>query len=182
MSDTAKDQATAQVESICAMVSALNCDYGRLEELKQEREDLLESVRDCEKAVTSGEIHSVDIEDARRDLDGWDERYAEELADLIEAAGECESEEEARERIQEDALSLEVRSGWSSSKEEFEAEEFRIVLCTGGPHVEILGELDEHNEPDRVRIIYKDWGTSGELFDFDHDAVLTYCRQFCFGG
>lgn len=26
------------------------------------------------------------------------------------------------------------------------------------------------------------WGTSGELIDFDHDAVLQYCQQFYFGG
>jgi hypothetical protein len=105
-----------------------------------------------------------------------------ELDELLDAAGECTDQDEARERIQENALSVEVRSGWSNVGEaSLTPEEFRIVLCTGGPHVEIVGELDNHLQPDRVRILYRDWGTSGELFDFDRDAILTYCQQFYFG-
>lgn len=109
-----------------------------------------------------------------------DDEESEELEELESAAGDCINEDQARERIQDDPLSAEVRSGWASSAADFEPEEFRIVLCTGGPHVEIVGNLD-HGEPDRVRIMYRDWGTSGELLDFDHDAVLTYAQQFYFG-
>lgn len=99
---------------------------------------------------------------------------------LEEAAGENTSEEQAREAIECDPLSVEVRSGWTSSKDEFEVEEFRIVLCTGGPHVELVGNLDR-GVPSRVRVLYRDWGTSGELFDFDHASVIEYCQQFYFG-
>lgn len=164
----AENQARAQVASIVAMVAALECDYERLEELRGERGDFV--------------INSpLSADDAAYKWRADNPSEAEELADLEEAAGDCESEEEARQRILDDALSVEVRSGWTSVGETLQPEEFRIVLCTGGPHVEILGELDDSNEPDRVRIIYKDWGTSGELFDFDRDAVSTYCRQFYFG-
>lgn len=105
----------------------------------------------------------------------------QELSELEEAAGDCTDEEDARTRIEEDPLSVEVRSGWHSVGETLEPAEFRIVLCTGGPHVELQGELGADNEPDRVRVLYSDWGDSGEIFDFDRDAVLTYCRQFHFG-
>lgn len=107
---------------------------------------------------------------------------AEELAELESAAGDNTSEEMARESIEQDALSVEVRTGWSSpgNGEELTPEEFRIVLCTGGPHVEIVGDLDR-GTPARPRIIHCDWGTSGELFDFDRDAVLAYCSVFYFG-
>lgn len=104
---------------------------------------------------------------------------AEELAELESAAGDCESEDDARDRINEDPLSVEFRSDWENSKDDFEVSEFRIVLCTGGPHVEIQGDV-YNGSPKSPRIIYRDWGASGELFDFDRDAVLTYCEQFIF--
>lgn len=111
-----------------------------------------------------------------------DPEEAKELEELEEAAGDNTSEDEAREAIKNDALSVEVRSGWASSKEEFEPEEFRIVLCTGGPHVELVGDLDR-GTPSRVRVLYRDWGTSGEYFPDtqEREALETYCSQFCFG-
>ena len=96
---------------------------------------------------------------------------AKELAELEAIVGECESQEDARERIQEDPLSLEYRSEWTSPGEELTPKEFRLVLCTGGPHVEIVGDC----ELTRVRVLYREWGDSGELFDFDRNAVVTYC-------
>ena len=160
--DTARDQAIAQCASVAEMVAALECDYGRLEELREERDSF----------TGPGNVA------------GWmaeNHDEAAELADLELAAGECSSEEEARERILEDALSVEVRSDWHSLGETLEPAEFRIGLCTGGPHVEFVGDLGRHGEPESVRCLYRDWGTSDELFDFNHDAALTYCRQFYFG-
>lgn len=156
--NTGFTQAQAQAASICAMVAALGVDYDRLQELRDEREEFGDSPE-------------------------WSQTYpaeSAELAELEEAAGDCESEEEARERIQEDALSVEVRSDWCNPGETMEAGEFRIVLCTGGPHVEIVGDLNQ-GEPSRPRILYRDWGESGELFDFDHDVVTRYCSCFYFG-
>lgn len=168
--DNAESQARAQVASICEMVAALQCDYERLEELREERDDYENPELGN---LASPEVHRI----------AWEQENpgeAEELAELESAAGDCEDEDEARQRIEEDALSVEVRSDWVSPGEEMTAGEFRIVLCTGGPHVELVGDL-EHGEPSRVRVLYRDWGESGELFDFDRDAVLAYCACFFFG-
>ena len=170
----AESQALAQVASITEMVAALECDYDRLEELREERAALVDE--DAEALERGGNWGT------QRAIAEWDELNSVELADLTEAAGEFDDREQAEQRISEDALSVEVRSGWESVGGSLTPSEFRILLCTGGPHVEIVGELDADAQPDRVRILYKDWGTSGELFDFDHDAVLTYCQQFYFGG
>lgn len=166
---TGKQQARAQVRSIGEMVAALNVDFDRLEELRSDRRRYARSI-DGPPEEDTPENWAID-----------NPEDAEELAELVEAAGECENQDEARQRITEDALSVGVRSGWASLGETLTPEEFRIVLCTGGPHVEIVGELDDNNQPDRVRILYRDWGDSGELFDFDRDVVLTYCQQFYFG-
>ena len=155
--DNAEVQANAQVESIVAMVAALHVDYDRLEELREEYAGMTE-----------------------KEIRNWPS--AGELSELEEAAGENTSEDEAREAIECDPLSVEIRSGWASSKDEFETEEFRIVLCTGGPHVELTGDIDR-GMPSRIRVIYKDWGTRGEYFpeNAERAALETYCAQFYFG-
>lgn len=167
----AEKQARAQVESIAAMVAALECDYARLDELRDEKE-----------SFTLDRMETPESNRACAEYE-WAQEFpdeASELAELESVAGDCADEDEARCRIEEDPLSVEIRSGWANSRAEFEPEEFRIVLCTGGPHVEIVGDLDR-GEPSHPRILYRDWGVSGELFDFDREAVLTYCRVFYFG-
>lgn len=160
----AHQQAAAQAQSIADMVAALHLDYDMLEELREELADLEEQQADLMDAP-AGYLQR---------LDG----LREEVAELERIADGCADAEEARDRIMEDPLSIETRSGWVSVGDEMSAEEYRIVLCTGGPHVEIVGDLDQHGAPCRVRIVYRGWGDSGELFDFDHDAVLTYAQQF----
>jgi len=106
---------------------------------------------------------------------------AEELEELEADAGDCSDKDEAIQRIQVAALSVEVRSGWRmlgvTYVNNHDDEEFRIVLCTGGPHVEIRGELCD-GEPVRAWIEY--WGDeSGELHGHIEQAtLLTYCQQF----
>lgn len=152
----ALEQAKAQVESIKRLVAALSVDYDRLEELRE--------------LMFEGEV------------EGFDE---EELSQLEAASSGSDSLEEAVDAIHSDALSIEVRSGWCSpgSLEDAQAEEFRIVLSTGGPHVELRGELDNYGEPCNVGVYYKDWAEGGELplTSDEHEIVLTYCRQFYFG-
>ena len=87
----------------------------------------------------------------------FDPEYPDELAEFTEIAGEAPPEVEGdiigdadqiRERAEESALSVEYRSGWELSPEfpphgnGAEPAEMRIVLCTGGPHVEIRAEAD----------------------------------------
>jgi hypothetical protein len=159
------NEAKAQLSSIVDMVAALECDYDRLEELRNER-------------LSYGSL-PVNVE-----RDEWDKEHGEELAELENAANENKNHDEAYEAIQEDPLSIEIRSGWNSVGDELSPEEFRILLCTGGPAVQIVGELDEYNQPSRARIEYCDWGTPWTellLESCERDAVLTYCQQFYFG-
>lgn len=242
----AEQQARAQVESIVSMVAALECDYDRLEELRDKakeghwvagwnmpgympdsepvafdtcgeaRQYIEEEMRDRAGQAMQDESRSNEATDAEEaafvsaadrmkvcieekqdaeygetvvDVHFWiqkvdgriaDEAEQLEFEELEAAAGDCTDEDDARQRISGDPLSIEVRSDWCSPGEEMTAGEFRIVLCTGGPHVEIQGDLSD-GEPSRARILYRDWGTSGELYEFDRDAVLTYCREFFAG-
>lgn len=178
------DQAKAQAASVAAMVAALDCDFDRLQELQDEREALADTVEE------TSEIHRAEQNAASSDaltqaiaaIDAWKEENGEELADLLNQANDCADQDEARERIQEDALSVEVRSGWDIVGGELSASEFRIVLCTGGPHVEIRGELDNYGQPSRAWMQYQDWGTPlTQYFGIEQSTLLAYCGQFYFG-
>ena len=82
------------------------------------------------------------------------------LADLMAAAGDCEGEASARERIQEDPVSIQVRSGWyTPGDSDVKPGEFEILLCTGWPAVRIMGDLDDHGQPTRAYMQYQDWNT-----------------------
>jgi hypothetical protein len=122
----AEEEAKAQYESVREMIAALNCDYDRLEELRDRYADL--------EADDEGELELLCAE--------WMAEHGEELAELEAAAGDCKGADDADERIRQDPLSVEVRSGWTAPGEPMEAEEFRILLCTGGPACQIRGELD----------------------------------------
>jgi hypothetical protein len=106
----------------------------------------------------------------------------EELAELEEAAGDANSEDEAREILDSDPLSVEVRSDWVTPGEEMTAGEFRILLCTGGPAVQIRGELDHRGEPSRAWLEYQDWGTPWTQYhDTDQATLLAYASHFLSG-
>lgn len=175
--------------SIAEMVGALTADRERLDELRDERQDLVNAV---EEATSESENADEDEEDdaqellaARVDaLTEWDEENAEELAELEAAVmidGEEVDEETARERIQEDPLSLEVRSSWTALGEELTADEFCILLTTGGPAVRIVGDLDR-GEPSRARLEVQDWGKPWtKYFQAEQETLLAYCGCFYFG-
>lgn len=102
------------------------------------------------------------------------------LAALEAAAGDCADEEEARQRIQEDPFSVEVRSDWTNPGEPLEPSEFMILLCTGGPAVRIVGELNR-GEPCRAWLEYQDWETPWtRYFGADSDTLCQYASQFYF--
>ena len=112
------------------------------------------------------------------------EEGAQELAELEEQAGDCESREDAERRILEDALTVEVRSAWRTPQDEPVDTEFRILLCTGGPAVQIRGELNSYGQPCRAWLEYQDWGTpwTARINEpGDEDALLEYARCFWFG-
>lgn len=153
--DNAKSQAKALYESICDMVAALECDYDRLQELKDQKE--------ANTALPTSD-----------DL---------EFCDLMDAAGECESREDAELRIHEDALSVEVKTDWRAiDDKDQKPTHYNILICTGGPACRIMGELNEHSEPCHAWLEYQDWGTPWtQYFDADQDTLLAYARCFYFG-
>lgn len=173
--NNALEQAKAQANSIAQMVAALHVDYDQLEWLKDELHGLEYDLREVGNPEEEKE--------AAKALAEWRAEYAEELAELEEAANGCKDADEARERIQEDALDVQYRSGWHNVGETLEAAEFSILLCTGGPAVRIMGELDEHMQPSRAWLEYQDWITPWQeaVGVIEQSTLLEYCQQFCFG-
>lgn len=113
-----------------------------------------------------------------------DDTDAEELQALEDEAGGCSDADEARQRIEEGALSVDVRSDWGAVGDTLEADEYRILLCTGGPAVQIIGDLDR-GAPCSVRLMYQDWGTPWTelvgISDEEREALMIYANAFYFG-
>jgi hypothetical protein len=107
-----------------------------------------------------------------------------EMVAALRNAHNDEHREAAETAIQEDPLSIEVRGDWHAvGAESAKPSEFKIELCTGGPAVRIVGELNEYNEPECGFIQFQDWFTAWQLLplnDAESEAVLEYCRQFYF--
>jgi hypothetical protein len=164
-----EQQAAAQYESIVSMVGALEVDYDRLGELQEQRGDWIE---ENPAAAPDG------LKDARR----WAAAFpaeAEELLALAKAADGSTDKDDAEDRIREDPLECQVRSGWANQGEDLVAEDFFILLCTGGPAVRIRGELDEHGEPTRARLEYQGWGTPWtQYFGASQETLLRYAGYF----
>lgn len=164
-------------ESIAEMVAALECDYDRLEELRDARLELSDELE-----AAASEQDDIATEEARAALAAWDEENGEELSELVKAAGDCESREAAEQWIQEDPLSVEVRTGWYTPGGEAEPEEFNILLGTGGPAVRIIGDLGMFNVPSSATLQVQDWFTPWTDYrGGDRDTLLTYARAFYFG-
>jgi len=110
-----------------------------------------------------------------------------EMVKALDGGGEIDGEEideeTARERIQEDPLSVEVRSDWHEpgSKDD-KPTAYNILLCTGGPAVRIIGTLDEYGQPETAQIEYQDWFTPwvsyADTSSEEDEGLLTYARQF----
>lgn len=112
------------------------------------------------------------------------------IASIIEmveglSSDDDETREEAERIIHEDALSIQVRSGWTDVGEPMESLEFCILLSTGGPATRIVGELNHHNEPHFARLEVQDWGTPWTEYhtksDAEETALMLYVSCFCFG-
>ena len=127
-------------------------------------------------------------EQARCQLDSIIEMM-NDLYSALEKERDCDAVEDASQAIQEDPLSIEIRSDWHAPEAQA-VFEFRILLFfptgTGGrPAVQIVGYLDEYNTPESATLQYQDWFTKWENFvDIEGDeqnALLEYCQQFYFG-
>jgi len=177
------DNARGWSQSVSELVAALECDFDRLEELRDERADLV-----AESESASGEGADAEAK-ARAALDAWDAENGDELRELESARTAngitFKDADEVREHIQESVLDVAVRSGWHAPGADAEPEDFAILLSTGGPALRIRGELDEHAEPFRAWLEYQDWGTPWTEFHGEdaasQDDLLTFAQCFYFG-
>jgi hypothetical protein len=174
--DRAEQQARAQLEGIKEMVAALEIETAAefyAGDLSRDK---------CVELLKNAEI---EFDDAYTDEELREIVVSEIVDRNIEPEDFEFDEDSARDRIQEDPLSIEIRTGWYTPGSEPEAEEFMILLCTGGPACRIIGELGRYNEPSSARIEYQDWFTPWiELVDIsseDREALLTYARCFWYG-
>jgi len=131
----AKEQAQAQIKSICSMMKAL------------------------EEAEEKGKVTFE---------------------------GDEYDEEGMREMIEQNALEVSVRSGWYRPGTEPEKpDEFKILLCTGGPAVRITGDLDGYGQPESATVEYQDWFTYWEKYldttPEQEELILRYCHHYYFG-
>ena len=149
-----------------------------------------------------GQIARLFREEERRKAD--EERYQSAISqgkaqlasirEMIEALraahGEDENAEltieEAEQAIQDDALSVETRDGWMTPGVKSDGPiEFRILLCTGGPACQIVGDLNEHNEPyGDIELQVQDWFIPWKAIPLepeDREILREYARQFYFG-
>lgn len=170
--NTAESQAQAQYESLVAMLAAVNCDYDRLDELTDELQEV------CNEQ-SENNVFDDWVKDQSENAEAVFYDSAVEYIALKDKADKCESRDDAIERIQEDPLSVEVRSDWVTPGEEMTAGEFQILLCTGGPAVRIMGELSDHGEPDRAWLEYQDWGTQWtRYYGADSATLCEYAANF----
>ena len=140
------------------------------------------------------------ITNARGQLESIKELYREFKKQEDLEAWDCGSNvynwttEGIREKAQDEALSVEFRSGWSSNLENMEPEEFKILLSTGGPACQIIGKLDQYKQPTDIEIQYQDWGPPWEPLQLnctyadrspnitsDYEALEWFCNCFYFG-
>ena len=164
MSDHAISNAKGWLETIIEETTALR---------EAEESDTIE----CGQCEGTGETQSAsNLED--------------EECPVCDGTGEIDREEDAdtiRERIEQGPLSVEVRGGWHSPGSEVgrKPDEYRILLTTGGPALQLVGDLDEYAEPyGTPRLQWQDWGTpwSDYITNEEQDKALDfYARLFWFG-
>lgn len=180
----AEQQARAQIESIVEIVRALDEEQARRTAAEEYAKGLSRSR--CVNLLADADIGTDGGESIATLREAVVENIADETIEPDDFSFDFE-EDAARETIQQDPLSVQVRAGWYTpgdrQRDDASAEEFEILLCTGGPAVRIVGELDR-GEPSRPRIQYQDWGTPWtEYFPTSEqrDALQTYCEQFYYG-
>jgi hypothetical protein len=93
--------------------------------------------------------------------------------------------EEALQTIHDDALEVTIREGWKPpGGEPYGGVTYKILLCTGGPAVQIVGDLDEWSQPESARLEYQDWYTPWQQYqtsDDEEQDLIFYAATFYFG-
>jgi hypothetical protein len=103
------------------------------------------------------------------------------MSDLLDSDAD---NDDLQEELWGLAISQEVRSGWRTLGQDLEADMYRLVLCTGGPHVEIVGSLGAHGDPDSAVLYCQDWYTAKEevtLSEPEQELLLWFAQSFYWG-
>ena len=103
------------------------------------------------------------------------------LSDLLDKDPD---NDDLQEELRGLALSQEVRSCWQTVGQELEAGMYRLVLCTGGPHVEVTGSLGLGGDPDIGTLWFSDWGTQltqVNLTEPEQELLLWFAQSFYWG-
>jgi hypothetical protein len=158
------------------LIEAYQLMQDEIARLFREEERRIEEQKRYESAISQGKAQLASIR---------------EMVEALRAAhGEDDNEtlsiEEAERAIDEDALSVETRDGWTTAGGKGDgAEEYRILLCTGGPACQIWGELDDYNMPnERIELQVQDWFLPWKAIPLepeDREILREYARQFYFG-
>jgi hypothetical protein len=188
----AESNAKASYENIVELVTALECDYDRLEELRDERKDLDDALEELRKEWDAEEDQQAKVEifgkikEGDEELSDWDAENGEELKELAEAAtldGELVDAETARERIQERPLSVQVRSGWVTPAARWRPRSSRSCSRQAGRRCASSASSTSTRSPHRAWLEYQDWGTPWtRYFPTEQETLLSFCRCFYFGG
>ena len=121
-------------------------------------------------------------------------RLLEDGGRSVELDGDEYTDADAiREQAQETALDVSVRGPWHTpgDKDGMKPDAFRILLTTGGPALQLVGELNEHGEPDADSAGFEiqDWGTpwteyrpAADAQDDWSEALTWFLGCFYFGG
>jgi hypothetical protein len=119
----------------------------------------------CHNPLNVGTTSTKDSERARQQA-GAQLASIEESVTCLEHAQACDDaacgadcphdEDTAREAIIDDVLSVEVRTDWHTvgAVEACKPTDYKILLCWGGPAVQIVGTLDAYNRPDSATLQY----------------------------
>lgn len=113
---------------------------------------------------------------------GWYSTICELVTDLD--SSEQDTVEAAQQEIQDGPLSVLVRDGWRTPGAASDgAEEYEILLSTGGPALRIYGKLDQYDQPKTAELQAQDWFTPWiRVPDCDEQKLLAYASCFYFGG
>ena len=142
-------------------------------------------------------------EHARANARGWYDSIVEMVEALAQADAnrDWRAQDSARDAITESVLWVEVRSEWHDVAvvERAKPDEYRILLTTGGPALQLVGALNEYGEPETAELQMKDWGVPWQAWEpllFNpamslderiaarngyRETLLTFARCFYFG-
>jgi hypothetical protein len=153
-------------------------------------ESIVEDTKALAEARESDKIECGQCEGTGTITGGLSGDGDDEECPVCDGTGEIDREEDEEaiyERIQQGPLSLEVRSDWHTpgDPDGRKPGEFRLLLSTGGPALQLVGEVDEYGEPyGTPRLQWQDWGTPWTDYrttEEEDSALEDYARCFYYG-